>query len=106
MEKHSRSILGYNARMKIKCGVYRCAGKADTYLYLKAGMKPDDLPDGLRQLLGELNRFLELELSESSKLAQVKPEEVLDALHTQGYFLQMPPAERLRDQVPGSAYIQ
>lgn len=92
--------------MTIKCDIYKCARKTDTYLYLKVGVDVDELPEGLLQLLGELSQFMRLELSESSKLAQVKTSDVLQALNDQGYFLQMPPAERLREQTPGSAYIQ
>ncbi|GAH09208.1 unnamed protein product [marine sediment metagenome] len=92
--------------MKIKCEVYRCSRKADTYLYLGAGKRLEELPDGLKSLLGDLTQFLNLELNESSKLAQVKTSEVLTALGDQGYFLQMPPADLLKSQTPGSGYIQ
>lgn len=92
--------------MKIKCEVYRCSKKTDTYLYLETGMNLDDLPDGLKALLGDLTQFLNLELNESSRLAQVNASEVLTALDEQGYFLQMPPADVLKSQAPGSGYIQ
>ena len=98
--------LGYNARMTINCNIFNCARKPDTYLYLRAGMRPEELPEALRTLLGDLQQFLTLELSESSKLAQVNAGDVLDALNDQGYFLQLPPAERLRDQAPGAGFIQ
>ena len=81
--------------MKFKCNVYRCSKKADTYLYLDAGMDKDDLPDGLIRLLGDLSQFLNLDLDESSTLAQVEARDVITALDGQGYFLQMPPAELL-----------
>jgi uncharacterized protein YcgL (UPF0745 family) len=92
--------------MKINCGVYRCASKANTYLYLERGLSSDDLPEGLQHLLGELTQFLSLELSESSRLAQVDIRHVLTALAEQGYYLQMPPAETLQSRIPDSAYIQ
>ena len=92
--------------MKIKCGVYRCARKADTYLYLKTGLKTEDLPEGLTRLLGELTQFLNLELDHDSKLAQVDASDVIAALADQGYFIQMPPAEDLLAQVPESGYLQ
>ena len=92
--------------MTIKCGVYRCARKADTYLYLKSGMQIEDLPEGLLSLLGELTHFLSLDLNQTSKLAQVSTENVLEALNDQGYFLQMPPGDEHRNQAPGSGYVQ
>jgi len=92
--------------MKTKCDVYRCANKADTYLYLDANMSPEDLPDELSSLLGVLTQFLNLELNQASKLARANANEVITALAEQGYFLQMPPAERLKAQAPGSGFIQ
>ena len=92
--------------MKVKCGVYRCARKADTYLYLKLGLKIEDLPEGLLTLLGDLDQFLILDLDEDSKLAQVSAADVIAALEEQGYFIQMPPAEELQAQVPESGYVQ
>jgi len=92
--------------MKTKCDVYRCSKKVDTYLYLAASMSPDDLPDELTSLLGKLTQFLDLELNPTSKLARVEASEVLAALGEQGYFLQMPPADLLKAQAPGSGFIQ
>ncbi len=92
--------------MTIKCDVYRCSKKADTYLYLEIGKDKNDLPDGLIHLLGDLSQFLNLDLDDSSRLAQVEARDVLVALDKQGYFLQMPPAELLKLQVPGSGFIQ
>lgn len=92
--------------MKIKCGVYRCARKADTYLYLKSGIDTGDLPEGLLELLGELTQFLSLDLDRNSKLAQVSAEDVVAALEEQGFFIQMPPAEERLAHTPRSGYVQ
>ena len=92
--------------MEIKCDIYTCGKKADTYLYLKSGTALEELPDGLLILLGNLKQFLSLELNKSSKLAQVSSLDVLTALGEQGYYLQMPPGDLLKSQVPGSDYIQ
>lgn len=92
--------------MQIKCDVYKCDRKAETYLYLKSDIELVDLPDTLKSLLGELTQFLSLKLSPDSKLAQVAVRDVLAALNDQGYYLQMPPAERLKTQTPGSGFVQ
>jgi uncharacterized protein YcgL (UPF0745 family) len=92
--------------MKIKCEVYRCGKKANTYLYLKDGKDLEDLPEEMLGLLGELTPFLKLELSESSKLARIETNDVLLALAGQGYYLQLPPGELLKSQVPGSGFVQ
>ena len=92
--------------MNIKCDVYRCGAKANTYLFLSVDKPAEDLPDGLQSLLGQLTRFLSLELSASSKLARANTKEVLAALRAPGYYLQLPPAEQLTTQAPGSGFIQ
>lgn len=88
------------------CDIYKSALRADTYLYLKTDLPLEELPEGLLQLLGDLRCFLTLELDEQSKLAQVDSGEVLTALEEQGYFLQLPPPEQLRQRIPGSDFIQ
>jgi len=92
--------------MKIKCDVYRCAARDDTYLFLVAEKNTEELPDGLQALLGQLTPFLSLELSESSTLARANADEVLAALHQPGYYLQLPPAEQLAMQSPGKGFVQ
>ncbi len=79
----------------MKCVVFRCGRKEEMYLYLPC--QGDDesliekLPDDLLKLTGHLEKALELEITAERKLARVKTEDVLDALHTKGYYLQMPP---------------
>ena len=55
----------------------------------------NNLPQQLNQLTGRLERVMELEITPERKLARVDSVEVLDALSTQGFFLQMPPADIL-----------
>jgi len=92
--------------MKIKCDVYRCAARADTYLFLVAEKNTEDLPGDLQALLGQLTQFLSLELSESSTLTRANTGEVLAALRQPGYYLQLPPADQLAMQTPGTGFIQ
>jgi hypothetical protein len=92
--------------MKINCNIYKCANKANTYLYLKSGVQTQDLPDGLQLLLGGLTQFLNLELDESSNLAQVGAGHVLAALDDHGYFLQLPPGNELPTRTSGEGFLQ
>ena len=92
--------------MEIKCNVYKSDMKSDTYLYLKAGVDQDDLPEALILLLGEITQFLSLALKPDSKLAQANISDVLNSLHEQGYYLQMPPGAISIKQAPGSGFVQ
>lgn len=73
------------------CLVYRSEKKAETYLYLPAGLKFSDLPEGLQQTFGEPALVMRLDIIADMKLAQVNPIQVLNAIEEQGYFLQLPP---------------
>ncbi len=92
--------------MEIKCDIYKSEYKADTYLYLRSDLEAAELPEPLLKLLGQLSQFLSLSLTPSSKLAQADIDDVLLSLKEQGYFLQMPPAETLKKQAPGTGFIQ
>ena len=74
--------------------VYRSARRAETYLYLRAGDDFDDtLPDALRSHFGEATAFLEFALHADRTLAQADAVTVLEALASQGFYLQLPPRD-------------
>jgi uncharacterized protein YcgL (UPF0745 family) len=74
------------------CVVYRCAKQTEMYLYLRADMKPQELPEVLRKRTGMLTQVMELALSAERKLARVNVETVMMQLQAQGFYLQMPPS--------------
>jgi len=54
----------------------------------------DDLtrvPNGLKQLLGKLEKVMDLELHAQRTLAQADVREVIGQIEAEGYYLQMPP---------------
>jgi len=55
-----------------------------------------NLPDGLQQLTGGLDKVMELELTAERKLARVNVNDVMTALETKGFYIQMPPNDILR----------
>ena len=75
----------------MKCYVYKCSRRADTYLYLREREGFDLLPELLRKQLGELAFVLEVELSPQRRLAQADAGVVMAALAANGYYLQLPP---------------
>lgn len=77
--------------MSTDCTVYRCTRQQEMYLYLRADLKPEDLPEGLLRLTGKLIRTMQLQLTPERKLARVDVGQVLEKLATPGYYLQMPP---------------
>jgi uncharacterized protein YcgL (UPF0745 family) len=73
------------------CLVYRSSKKQETYLFLPVGGVYDDLPDELRARFGEPMLIMKLDLQADSRLAQAEAPRVIEALETEGYFLQLPP---------------
>lgn len=78
--------------MTMDCTVYRCKKQEEMYLYLRAGMTPDELPVALLRQVGALTEVMTLALSEDSKLARADAARVIDKLATDGFYLQMPPS--------------
>lgn len=72
------------------CIVYRCARQGEMYLYVRADLSADSLPQALLRITGRLTQVMELDLSKR-RLARVDVDKVRQALHEPGYYLQMPP---------------
>lgn len=77
----------------MKCTVFRSSLKDFTYIYLLAGQDFDDLPDSLRDVFGQPEVVMDLELSPDRKLAYSDVKQVMENLSEQGYHLQLPPKE-------------
>jgi len=75
----------------MRCYVYRCARRADTYLYLA---RRDDfacVPAPLRGTLGEFTFTFDFELTPERKLAREDAAVVHGNLVSRGFHLQFPP---------------
>ena len=77
----------------MKCTVFRSSLKDFTYIYLLAGQDFDDLPDSLRDVFGQPEVVMDLELTPERKLAYSDVKQVMENLSEQGYHLQLPPKE-------------
>jgi len=75
----------------MQCVVYKSLKQFDYYLYVNKDEELRRVPDGLKRLLGRLQKVLELELDTGRVLAQADVVEVLRQIEAQGYYLQMPP---------------
>ncbi len=76
------------------CAIYRCSKKPETYLYVAISEGEVDfsrVPEALLASLGRREHVMDLELTPERTLARVERDEVVAALASQGFFLQMPP---------------
>ncbi len=84
--------------MKLVCEVFRSSRKQEMYLYVDRARGLEDVPEVLMKQFGEPESVMTLVLSPGRKLARVDVRDVMEAIESQGFFLQMPPtaAELLR----------
>lgn len=79
----------------VKCAVYRSNKKEGMYLYVPAQTQFEEVPESLLAMFGEPGHVMDLALTPERALARVDVNEVMLAVQTQGYFLQMPPGETI-----------
>ena len=79
--------------MKIICDVYKSESKENYYLYVKSEEGLDRVPEELLTQFGEMEKALSFILTESRRLGKEDPLVVMANLQTNGYHLQLPPAE-------------
>lgn len=77
--------------MKRLCSIYRSAKHEGMYLYVDKTEDLGQVPDTLLKRFGKPELAMTLLLHEQRPLARVDVKAVLEAIQTQGYFLQMPP---------------
>ena len=83
------------------CFVYKGSNKQDHYLYLpmaREELSEDALPSALLAMLGELSLVVEFELNAQRSLPQAEPQQVLDDIAEQGFYLQMPKKDMLAEE--------
>jgi uncharacterized protein YcgL (UPF0745 family) len=77
----------------MKCTVFRSSQKGFTYIYLLAGHDFDDLPDTLKEVFGQPEFVMNLEVTPERTLAYSDIKQVMQNLSQEGYHLQLPPKE-------------
>ena len=79
----------------IACTVYKGSRITETYLYLARGAEEKIVPSELLDRFGALEAVINLELTPGTTLARANAEEVIAAIDSEGFYLQLPPAEPL-----------
>lgn len=73
--------------------VYASRSRQDTYLYVPTEMDLAGVPEALLQHLQPLRSALELEMTQTTRLAQADAGAVLAQLQSEGFYLQLPPPQ-------------
>jgi len=77
----------------MKCTVYKSIRKFDHYLFVAAEESLSRVPNQLLDMLGRMERLMELDLDVNRKLARADASNVIQNLNDNGYYLQLPPAD-------------
>lgn len=73
------------------CAIYRSPKKEGMYLYVAKRDQFEAVPETLRQMFGKPQFVMLFNLSGEKQLKRSKNADVLQAIETQGFYLQMPP---------------
>ena len=77
--------------MGLVCEIFRSPRKAEMYLYVDKQIGLAEVPASLLSQFGEPESVMTLLLTPERKLARTSAAEVLENIHDNGFFLQMPP---------------
>ena len=77
--------------MALLCTIFRSPRVDEMYLYVERGSGLDRVPEDLLQHFGTPGEVMHLILTPARRLARAEARDIIDALETQGYYLQMPP---------------
>ncbi|WP_457944480.1 YcgL domain-containing protein [Vreelandella alkaliphila] len=78
---------------KLLCEILKSSRKDEMYLYIDKQKGLSSVPDALMDTFGKPVPVLTMILTADKKLARVNAADVMDAIHEQGFYLQMPPAK-------------
>ncbi len=88
------------------CNIYRCGKKEGMYLYLEKTASLDDLPESLQKTTGRMELAMTLTLTPEKKLARARASDVMAAISSQGFYLQLPPTLSAEAQASSEAINQ
>ena len=74
----------------MQCVIYKSRKQLDYFLFVEKKHELARVPESLRQMLGALEKVMDLQLDERRILAQVDALTVMRQIEEQGYYLQMP----------------
>lgn len=78
-------------KSKILCHVYKSLADNEMYLYVPQQEDLARVPKALLEKFGKPQRVTTLVLTPERKLARAETAKVLEALRSQGFYLQLPP---------------
>lgn len=75
------------------CEIFRSGKRQEMYLYVDKAKGTAAVPEALLQQMGRLEPVMTLRLHAGRLLARADVLKVMEAIETQGFYLQLPPVE-------------
>lgn len=92
----AKSKTGAKVKYDVKtmCAVYGSVRHDEMYIYMPKNIAFDTLPEALRSRFGKPRKAMEILLIPGKTLARVSADKILEDFARQGFYLQLPPAEK------------
>ena len=73
------------------CTIFKGSRERELYVFVPRENGEKNIPDSLRERMGELSQVMTLQISADRKLARADAATVLSEIREKGYYLQLPP---------------
>ena len=73
------------------CTIFKGSRESELYLYVPQKAGKENIPEGLRERMGDIIEVMTLQLTSDKKLARANSVKVLNDIKEKGYYLQLPP---------------
>ncbi|QNI03456.1 YcgL domain-containing protein [Halomonas sp. SH5A2] len=76
---------------KLLCEIFKSSRKEEMYLYVDKRQGLTHVPEALLASFGKPQALLTMILTTDKKLARASAADIIEAINSQGFYLQMPP---------------
>ena len=73
------------------CTIFKGSREQELYVYVPSEKGQDNIPEELRQRMGEISEVMTIMIDAEKKLARASAQNVLASIEESGFFLQLPP---------------
>ena len=73
------------------CTIFKSSREQGLYVFVPKAQGEDNIPEELRQRMGECLRIMTLIITPDKKLARADAVAVINSILEKGYYLQLPP---------------
>ncbi|MBE0492845.1 MAG: YcgL domain-containing protein [Thiomicrospira sp.] len=86
----------------MQVSAYKSPKKNELFLFIPQVSGLDELPKELLVMFGKPEHVIDFELTQDRKMGREDAKQVLENLHSKGYYMQMPPneIEKISDMPP------